>query len=302
MTGNKATVSKILTFSCVDGPGNRLVIFLQGCNFKCKNCHNPHTIGHCNDCGDCVSQCPTQALSLYEQVQDGQDLQPQKGTSRVRWDASLCSHCDQCLAVCPQQSSPKTRQYSVAEMLAVLRKNSLFINGITVTGGEATLQLKFITALFTMIKSAPDLLHLTCMVDSNGSLSSTGWQNLLPVIDGAMIDLKAWQQETHLWLTGRNHHRVFQSIELLARHQKLYEVRLLYIPGITDFDAEIDELAGYLNTLPTDTRIKLNAFQHHGVTGEAQEWAVCLEQDINQLATGLTSRGVKNLVLPAVYV
>ncbi|MDX1304601.1 MAG: YjjW family glycine radical enzyme activase [Photobacterium sp.] len=304
---NKATVSKILTFSCVDGPGNRLVIFLQGCNFNCQSCHNPHTIGHCNSCGDCVSQCPTQALSLdrqvqYDQIFDEQGLNVHKHATRVRWDASLCNHCDQCLAVCPQQSSPKTRQYSVAEMLAVIRQNSLFITGITIAGGEATLQLTFITALFATIKSAPDLQHLTCLVDSNGSLSSTGWQKLLPVIDGAMIDLKAWQQETHIWLTGRNHHRVFQSIELLARHRKLYEVRLLHIPGITDFDAEIDELAGYLNKLPTETRIKLNAFQHHGVTGEAQEWAVCLEGDINQLAAGLTSRGVRNLVLPAVYV
>ena len=158
MTGNKAVVSKILTFSCVDGPGNRLVIFLQGCNFDCKSCHNPHTIGQCDDCGDCVAQCPTQALSIYEQEQDdqslgGQSLQTQKHVTQIRWDAPLCSHCDHCLAVCPQQSNPKTRQYSVAEMLTAIRKNSLFITGITVTGGEATLQLKFIIALFEAIKS-----------------------------------------------------------------------------------------------------------------------------------------------------
>ncbi len=31
-----ATVSKILNYSCVDGPGNRMVLFLQGCNYRCK--------------------------------------------------------------------------------------------------------------------------------------------------------------------------------------------------------------------------------------------------------------------------
>ena len=43
--GRKGTVSRWLPFSCVDGPGNRLVLFLQGCNFRCPGCHNPHTMG-----------------------------------------------------------------------------------------------------------------------------------------------------------------------------------------------------------------------------------------------------------------
>lgn len=37
-------VRNIITHSAVDGPGNRLVIFLQGCNFNCRYCHNPETI------------------------------------------------------------------------------------------------------------------------------------------------------------------------------------------------------------------------------------------------------------------
>ena len=39
-----ARLADIITFSSVDGPGNRFVIFLQGCNFDCISCHNPHTI------------------------------------------------------------------------------------------------------------------------------------------------------------------------------------------------------------------------------------------------------------------
>jgi pyruvate formate lyase activating enzyme len=299
----QATVSKILNFSCVDGPGNRLVIFLQGCNFNCKNCHNPHTIGMCDSCGECIAHCPTQALSLVKSdcLHEPHDLAGAKEKVRLQWNADLCTECDTCLAVCPKQSTPKTQQYSVAEMLAVIRKNSLFITGITVTGGEATLQLPFIIALFAAVKVAPDLRHLTCMVDSNGSLSAAGWEKLMPFIDGAMIDLKAWQQATHRWITGRDHHRVFRSLALLAQHDKLYEVRLLHIPGITDFDTDIDALAGYLTQLPAATRIKLNAFQQHGVTGEASEWKPCSEADMQQLADKLSLCGIEKLILPSVY-
>ncbi|WP_235663616.1 4Fe-4S dicluster domain-containing protein, partial [Aeromonas caviae] len=92
-------MSRWLPFSCVDGPGNRLVLFLQGCNFRCPGCHNPHTMGLCDHCGDCVPGCPGRALAMQE--------------GRVSWQAELCTHCDRCLDVCPRHASPKTRQMSV---------------------------------------------------------------------------------------------------------------------------------------------------------------------------------------------
>ena len=54
----RATVNKIIPFSCVDGPGNRTAVFLQGCNFDCRYCHNPETIQTCVHCGACKSRCP----------------------------------------------------------------------------------------------------------------------------------------------------------------------------------------------------------------------------------------------------
>ena len=38
-----ANVSSIETMGLVDGPGIRVVIFLQGCNLRCAYCHNPDT-------------------------------------------------------------------------------------------------------------------------------------------------------------------------------------------------------------------------------------------------------------------
>ena len=36
-------ISGIVEESIVDGPGIRLVVFTQGCNHNCPECHNPHT-------------------------------------------------------------------------------------------------------------------------------------------------------------------------------------------------------------------------------------------------------------------
>lgn len=285
----RAMVSRWLPFSCVDGPGNRLVLFLQGCNFRCPGCHNPHTMGLCDHCGDCVPGCPGRALAMQE--------------GRVSWQAELCTHCDRCLDVCPRHASPKTRQMSVAEVLALLRRYGPLLTGVTVSGGEATTQLPFVIALFTAIKAAPDLARLTCLLDSNGSLGETGWQRLLPVLDGAMIDLKGWREPVHLALTGWGRELVLASLQLLAQAGKLAEVRLLLVPGRSDFLDATGALEEALTTFLLSlgpVPIRLNGFRHHGVRGEALSWPEAGSADLTVLANALKAKGFGSVMLPAI--
>lgn len=284
-----ALVSRVLPFSCVDGPGNRLVLFLQGCNFRCPGCHNPHTIGLCDDCGDCLAVCPSGALAMSE--------------GKVHWQEALCTDCDAYLEACPRSANPKTRQMSVAEVLTLLRRYGPLLTGVTVSGGEATTQLPFVIALFTAIKAAPDLARLTCLLDSNGSLGETGWQRLLPVLDGAMIDLKGWHEPVHLALTGRGRERVLVSLQLLAQAGKLAEVRLLMVPGRSDFLDATGALEEALTTFLLSlgpVPIRLNGFRHHGVRGEALSWPEAGLADLTVLANALKAKGFGSVMLPAI--
>lgn len=46
-------VNSYQSLGAVDGPGIRFVVFMQGCNFRCKYCHNPETIPI--DCDNLIS-------------------------------------------------------------------------------------------------------------------------------------------------------------------------------------------------------------------------------------------------------
>jgi YjjW family glycine radical enzyme activase len=286
MNSRCALVSNIITFSCVDGPGSRLALFLQGCNMNCKNCHNPWTIGRCNHCAECVPACPHGALTL--------------ANGRVNWNNVVCQQCDTCLSMCPQQSTPMAQTMNVDDVLKRIQKSAMFIEGITVSGGEATTQLPFLLELFSTLKASKTLGHLTCLVDSNGMLSETGWQKLMPVCDGTMIDLKAWSSTLHRELTGRDNTQVKASLRLLADNKKLTELRLLVIPEHSDYLQHIDALAAFIHTLG-DVPVRLNAFHAHGVYGEAKQWRSATAQTVEPLAQVLEARGIKNVILPSLY-
>lgn len=287
MNKSWAVVNKILPFSCVDGPGNRLVIFMQGCNFRCLNCHNPYTIGLCRHCGDCVEHCPNQALSIKN--------------NKIHWQADACQQCDTCIHTCSNSASPMTYRYHVDDILQMLRKYRLFLNGITISGGEATLQLPFIEQLFAEIKQADDLKHLTCLIDSNGYLAQHGWQKVENVMDGAMIDLKAWHGDIHKKLTGRDNERVKTTICYLASIKKLQEVRFLLIPAQTDLQDNADQIAQFLVSLGKDIPIRINAFHSHGVNGVAKTWQSATKQHVESFASSLVQQGLTNITLPSVY-
>lgn len=245
-------ITDTITFSSVDGPGNRFVVFLQGCNFDCIACHNPYTINVCNSCGECVAVCPSEALGFSL-------------TGELEWNRDACGGSDACIAACPWDATPKAVRRPVWEVLAEIRRAAPFLSGVTVSGGESTMQADFVRELFTAIKTDPVLSRLTCFVDSNGAAERRTWRSLLPVLDGVMVDLKCLDPDIHMAITGQPNDLVLESIRYLGAVDRLHEVRLLLIPGINDDPALLDRTASWLADIDPTLRIKLIGFRQHGV-------------------------------------
>lgn len=252
-------VSDTLPFSLVDGPGNRFVVFMQGCDFDCIACHNPYTIHVCHHCGECVSACQSGALRF-----DGRE---------VHYDASVCTHCDDCVRACSYDSTPKARSVSVSALVERVREAAPYLSGVTVSGGEATQQSAFVRAFFERLGADPELSRLSRFVDSNGAAPDAVWDELEGVVDGAMIDLKAFDDDAHRRLTGAPNEQVLRTIERLARDGTLHEVRLLIVPGHNDDAATLSRTGRWLATIDPRLRVTLIAFRRHGTRPAGQALA-----------------------------
>ncbi|MGL4603371.1 MAG: YjjW family glycine radical enzyme activase [Iodobacter sp.] len=248
----KATINKIIPFSNVDGPGNRMAIFFQGCNFDCAYCHNPETLNFCNHCGDCISHCPATALSNPEH--------------KIIWNSAICTGCDTCTQTCPTSSSPKTRQYTVDELLQEVDKVQAFISGITVSGGECSLQHKFITDFFHAVKDKYP--RLSCFVDTNGSLhlACESFADFIQITDYFMLDIKAWDEDEHIKLTGKSNEAVLENLYYLKKLGKLFEVRTVVVPEYLNNQLTVEQVAEAISH--SAIKYKLIKYRSNGVRKE----------------------------------
>jgi len=239
MRSTPVRLADVVPFSCVDGPGNRFVVFTQGCPFDCLACHNPETIAPCG---------------------------------------------------------PDTRFTDVAQVLEEIREVEPYLAGITVSGGEATAQWRFVRDLFAEVRADPQLARLTTYVDTNGHALPRVWDELLPVTDGFMVDLKALDPEVHRRLTGRANELVLDSIRYLHSRGRLAEVRLLLVPGFNDTREQLARTADWLAALDPELRVVVIGFRRHGVRDPYADLPEAGPEVLDRARTALQDAGLHHIV------
>lgn len=163
-----------------DGPGNRLVYHLQGCNLKCPWCANP------------------EGLAL------------RGGT-----------------------------EYTAAALVSeVLASKMMFFDGggVTLTGGEVTTQLDDVKKFLYDVHC----LGIHTCIETNGI--SSRLEELFPVVDYLIMDIKHYDPDVHRSVTGVGNGETVKNIQkALDRKMQL----ALRIPLIGGFNAEPEDAHGF---------------------------------------------------------
>ncbi len=278
----KYPVNKIILFSSVDGPGNRTVIFLQGCNFDCKYCHNPETRRLCIGCGTCVTKCPAGALQRSEENGGQVVFLPEK-----------CVSCDTCIHICPHDASPRIRPMTAAEAFEAVKRQMPYIRGVTVSGGECTLYPDFLRELFALCKE----VSLSTFIDSNGTYDFASDPELMAVTDGVMLDIKAFSGEDHLTVTACDNRQVLKNALFLAEEGKLFEVRTVIVPGLYDTEQTVLETGKLLKDYCGQVRYKIIAYRPMGVRESYSHYPVPEQALLEDYAERLREMGWRDIVI-----
>ncbi len=235
----------------------------------------------CINCGECLESCKFGALTLEQE--------------KIVFNEKNCTSCDECLKVCKHNSSPKVSVMSAHEVIDKVSKNIPFINGITVSGGEATLHRDFLVELFLLAKQK----NLSTLIDSNGSYDFEGDPELISICDGVLLDVKAWDNEQHIKLVGKPNNIVKNNLEFLAKNAKLEEVRTVVVPNAFDVFETIENVSKIISShiQKRDIRYKIIKYRSFGVRAEFLSFSPPDDKVIEQLKQKATLLGVKTVTI-----
>ena len=237
------------SFGAVDGPGIRFVVFLQGCKMRCKYCHNPETWNLVTDYSrlyaDDVSDDEREALE--KKIEENTKLLKDKG---VKIEART-----------PEDLLKQALRYKP------YWKGQ---GGITVSGGEALLQMDFLIEFFKLAKAQG--IHTT--IDTAGNPFTreepffSKFNELMSLTDLFLLDIKQIHDDKHRELTGFSNQNILELAQYLSDHGKHMRIRHVLVPGITTDEDDLKKTKEFIDTLKTVDKVEVLPYHKLGI----QEW------------------------------
>jgi pyruvate formate lyase activating enzyme len=251
------TVINIQRFSIHDGPGIRTTVFFKGCSLRCFWCHNPESIrprpeiqfyvDRCIGCRECLAVCAQGAHVFDDSVRRHNGDEVDIGHE---YDRDECIVCGKCVDVCCAEAVELTgQQMTIEAVLAeVLADKAFYVNsggGVTLSGGEPLLQLTFARRILEGCQDAG--VHTAIETAANCPWDYV--EDVLPVTDMFMMDLKHMDPVKHKEATGVSNERILANARRLAASGKPVLFRIPVIPTVNDTKEEIEAISAYVHEL-----------------------------------------------------
>lgn len=211
-------IHSIESFGTHDGPGIRLVVFTQGCQFRCLYCANPDT-----------------------------------------WDVHGGT------------------EMPLDEIVRRALQEKPFFGkrgGVTISGGEPTLQRKVLLELFKRLHAQ----GINTALDSNGRILNDEVKALLDETDYLLLDVKHIDDDWHHRLTGVSNKSVLEVAAWRESTGKEMWIRYVLVPGWSNQPEYLHALGNHFKQYTTIKKLEIQPYHRLGVhKWEALGWAYKLD-------------------------
>lgn len=139
--------------------------------------------------------------------------------------------------------------------------------GITVSGGEALLQIDYVTELFRLAKEQ----GVNTTLDTSGNPFTfeepfiSKFNELMKYTDLFMLDIKHIDNKKHKELTGWENENILAMAKYLSDNGKNMWIRHVLVPGYTTDDEDLQRLSDYVSDLKTVKRFEILPYHTLGV-------------------------------------
>jgi pyruvate formate lyase activating enzyme len=234
----------IQPYAIYDGPGIRTTIFFKGCPLTCSWCHNPesqrkapevsYAADRCTGCGCCVEECPTGSLSLV--------------SGAIVRDRTTCTACGACARVCPGGAAELIgKDVEPAYIVSQVTGDKPFFDksggGVTISGGEPTMQPDFLFETLSLIKE--NGIHTA--LETSGYFNDDLVPELVRYADLFLFDIKHTDSDLHKKFTGVRSEPILKNFRRLTK--SLPDGRLIpripLIPGCNTDEKSIDGMIDF---------------------------------------------------------
>lgn len=133
--------------------------------------------------------------------------------------------------------------------------------GVTVTGGESLLQVKFLIEFFQKLKNE----GINTCIDTSGMVVITeDIKEVLKLTDLVLLDIKHIDDEKCKKLVGRSNKLELEFAKYLSDNNIKMWIRQVLVPGYTDDEKDLIKLKNFIKSLKTVEKIELLPYHSMG--------------------------------------